>query len=94
MYPASEGKVGFVFEQNREQSIKVRRVTDVHADFDEAEPGQPGASYFQFILDDGAEEYITRPNVDDGRLLHNLTRSAETLYFDTERRRLMLREVD
>ncbi len=35
-----------------------------------------------------------RPNVDDGRLLLNLINSAETLYFDTERRRLMLRQVD
>ena len=81
-------------EQNQEQAIKVRRVTNVHADFDEAEPGQPGAFYFQFILDDGAEEHIMRPNVDDGRLLLNLINTAETLYFDTERRRLMLREVD
>ena len=81
-------------EQNQEQAIKVRRVTNVHADFDEAEPGQPGAFYFQFILDDGAEEHIMRPNVDDGRLLLNLINTAETLYFDTQRRRLMLREVD
>ncbi len=81
-------------EQNQEASIKVRRVSDVHADFDEAEPGQPGTFYFQFILDDGAEEHIMRPNVDDGRLLLNLINSAETLYFDTERRRLMLRQVD
>ena len=81
-------------EQNQEQAIKVRRVTNVHADFDEAEPGQPGAFYFQFILDDGAEEHIMRPNVDDGRLLLNLINTAETLYFDTQRHRLMLREVD
>jgi hypothetical protein len=69
-------------------------VTDFHADFDEAEPGQPGAFYFQFILDDGAEEYVMRPNADDGRLLYNLITSAETLYFDTERHRLMMRKVD
>lgn len=84
-------------ERNRPQqegSIKVRRVTDVRADFDEAEPGQPGAFYFQFILDDGAEEHVMRPNVDDGRLLLNLINSVETLYFDTERQRLMLRQVD
>ena len=81
-------------EQNQEQAIKVRRVTNVHADFDEAEPGQPGAFYFQFILDDGAEEHIMRPNVDDGRLLLNLINAAETLYLDTERNRLMMRQVD
>ena len=74
--------------------MKVGRVTNVHADFDEAEPRQPWAFYFQFILDDGAEEHIMRPNVDDGRLLLNLINTAETLYFDTQRRRLMLREVD
>ena len=53
-------------EQNLEQDIKIRRVTNVHADFDEAEPGQPGAFYFQFILDDSAEEHVMRPNVDMG----------------------------
>ena len=81
-------------QQNLEGSIKIRRVTDVHADFDEAEPGQPGAFYFQFILDDGAEEHVMRPNVNDGRLLLNLINSADNLYFDTERQRLMLRKVD
>lgn len=84
-------------ERNRPQQedpIKVRRVTNFHADFDEAEPGQPGAFYFQFILDDGAEEHVMRPNVDDGRLLYNLITSADSLYFDVERRRLMMREVD
>ena len=81
-------------EQNREDSIKIRRVTNFHADFDEAEPGQHGAFYFQFILDDGADEHIMRPTPDDGRLLYNLIRAADTLYFDTERRRLMMRGVE
>ena len=84
-------------EQNRKQAegtVKVRRVTDVHADFDEAEPGQPGVFHFQLILDDGAEEYVMSPMASDGRLLHNLIRSSESLYFDTERKRLMLRQVD
>lgn len=80
--------------QNMEKAIKVRRVTDVHADFDEAEPGEPGVFHFQLILDDGAEEYIMSPTASDGRLLHNLIRSSESLYFDTERKRLMLRQVD
>ena len=55
---------------------------------------QPGTFYFQFILDDGADEHVMRPHVDDGRLLYNLITSAETLYFDTERKRLIMRDVD
>ncbi len=34
-----------------------------------------------------------RPTPDDGRLL-NLIRAADTLYFDTKRRRLMMRGVE
>ena len=79
----------------QEGSIKVRRVTDFHADFEESgSVDQPGTFYFQFILDDGADEHVMRPHVDDGRLLYNLITSAETLYFDTERKRLIMRDVD
>lgn len=81
--------------QRSEQAIKVRRVTDVHADFDAGDgPGEDGRFFFQFILDDGAEEFVLEPSVSAGRLLLSMIEDAETLFLDTERGRLMLRKLD
>ena len=41
-------------EQSTEQSILVRQVTDVHANWSEQERGAPGKFSFQLILDNGA----------------------------------------
>jgi hypothetical protein len=48
-------------EQQTEQAIKVRQVTEVHGNFNEEEHGEPGKFSFQFVLDDGADEYVLRP---------------------------------
>jgi hypothetical protein len=82
-------------QQNTEGAIKVRRVTDVHADFDAGDgPGEDGRFFFLFVLDDGAEEFVLEPSVSAGRLLLSMIEDAETLFFDTERRRLVLRKLD
>jgi len=78
-----------------EGAIRVRRVTDVHADFDAGEgPGEDGRFLFLFVLDDGAEEFVLEPSVSSGRLLLSMIEDAENLFLDTERGRLMLRKLD
>ena len=76
------------------QEVHIRRVTNVHADFDDEGPGGDGVVRFQFILDDGAEEYVMTPTISPGRLILAMIRDAETLLLDTERGRLVLRGLD
>ena len=66
-------------EQQTEQAIKVRQVTEVHGNFNEEERGEPGKFSLQFVLDNGAEEYVLRPqdisaalHMSDGRGPHTL----------------------
>ncbi len=73
-------------EQHTEQAIKVRQVTDVHANWSAQERGEPGKFSYQLILDDGAEEFIIRVPADDAKVLRDLFHDAEdTIYFDLER---------
>jgi len=69
-------------EQNVEQQIKVRRVTNVHANWNEEERGEPGKFSLQLILDDGAEEYAIRPPAADTKVILKMLDSAETVSFD------------
>ncbi len=79
-------------EQTR-QAIKVRQVTDVHANWNEEERGAPGKFSFQLILDDGAEEYVIRPTNEDADVLVDLFEQTDTIYFDTERGVLIFGDV-
>ncbi len=69
-------------EQNVEQKIQVRRVTNVHANWNEEERGEPGKFSLQLILDDGAEEYAIRPPAADTKVILKMLDSAETVSFD------------
>jgi hypothetical protein len=69
-------------DQNVEQQIQVRRVTDVHANWNEEERGEPGKFSLQLILDDGAEEYAIRPPPEDTKVILKMLSSAETVSFD------------
>ena len=71
-----------VSEQNTEQQIQVRQVTDVQASWTEHERGEPGSFTLQLILDDGAEEYVLLPTADDAKVMLKLFRSTESVYFD------------
>lgn len=71
-----------VSEQNTEQQIKVRQVTDVQASWTEHERGEPGSFTLQLILDDGAEEYVLLPTADDTKVMLKLFRSTDKVYFD------------
>ena len=80
-------------EQHTEQSIKVRQVTDVHANWSEQERGAPGKFSFQLILDNGAEEYAIRPPADDADVLVELFKLTDKIYFDMSRQVLIFGDV-
>ena len=80
-------------EQQTEQQIKVRQVTDVHANWNEEERGTPGKFSFQLILDNGAEEYAIRPPAEDADALMDLFAMSETMYFDLERQVLIFNNI-
>ena len=80
-------------EQNTEQSIMVRQVTDVHANWSEQERGAPGKFSFQLILDNGAEEYAIRPPADDADVLVELFKLTSTVYFDMSREVLIFGDI-
>ena len=80
-------------EQNTEQSIMVRQVTDVHANWSEQERGVPGKFSFQLILDNGAEEYAIRPDAEDADVLVELFKLTDKLYFDMSRQVLIFGSV-
>jgi hypothetical protein len=75
-------KVIPVSEQNTEQQIQVRQVTDVQASWTEHERGEPGSFTIQLILDDGAEEYVLLPTADDAKVMMKLFQSTDAVYFD------------
>ncbi|HEX2182954.1 MAG TPA: hypothetical protein VHH10_11765 [Rubrobacteraceae bacterium] len=80
-------------EQQTESAIKVRQVTQAHANWNEEERGAPGKFSFQLVLDDGAEEYVIRPTVDDAKVILKLLERSDTVYFDMERRVLIPNNV-
>ena len=80
-------------EQQTEQAIKVRQVTDVHANWSAQERGEPGKFSYQLILDEGAEEYILRVTVEDAKVLRDFFHDADAIYFDLEREVLIFGEI-
>ncbi len=80
-------------EQNIEQHIKVRQVTDVQASWTETERGEHGLFTIQLILDDGAEEYVLRPTAEDAKVMLKLFRRSETVYFDLDRKVLIPSDI-
>ena len=80
-------------EQHTEQSIMVRQVTDVHANWSEQERGTPGKFSFQLILDNGAEEYAIRPPADNADVLVELFKLTDKIYFDMSRQVLIFGNI-
>ncbi|HLL40017.1 MAG TPA: hypothetical protein VK357_10180 [Rubrobacteraceae bacterium] len=76
-------------ELNTEAMIQVRRVTNIHANWNEEGRGEPGKFSFQLVLDDGAEEYAIRPPAEDAEVIVELISKTDVLYFDTERKVLI-----
>ena len=80
-------------EQHTEQTIRVRQVTDVHANWSEQERGTPGKFSFQLILDNGAEEYAIRPPADDADVLVELFKLTDNIYLDMSRQVLIFGNI-
>ena len=76
-------------KRNTEQQILVRQVTHVQASWAEAERGQRGTFTVQLILDQGADEYVLRPDPDDLDVLLRLLAMSDTATFDLNRKVLM-----
>jgi glucosamine 6-phosphate synthetase-like amidotransferase/phosphosugar isomerase protein len=72
-------------EQQTESAIKVRQVTDVHANWSHQGELEHGKFSYQLILDDGAQETVIMPTA-----FHD----ADTIYWDTEREVLIFGKID
>jgi hypothetical protein len=82
-----------VAEHNTEQSIMVRQVTNLHANWSEQERGGPGKFSYQLILDNGAEEYAIRPEAEDADVLIELFTLTDKIYFDMSRQVLIFGNI-
>ena len=80
-------------EQQTEQAIKVRQVTDIHGNWSAQERGEPGKFSYQLILDEGAAEYVLRVTADDAKVLRDWFHDANSVYFDMEREVLIFGEI-
>ena len=67
-------------EQNTEQSIRVRQITDVHANWSHQGELEHGKFSYQLILDNGVEEALIMPTADDAKVLRDLIHDADALY--------------
>jgi lipoprotein NlpI len=76
-------------EERTEQQIVVREVTHMQASWTEGERGAPGYFTVQLILDNGAEEYVLRPTVEDAEEIFRLRDRSGRVYFDLQRKVLM-----
>jgi hypothetical protein len=72
-------------EQNTEGAIRVRQITDVHANWSHQGENQYGKFSYQLILDNGAEEALILPTADDAKVLRDLIHDADTLYWDLDK---------
>lgn len=80
-------------EQNTEQTIRVREVTDVQISWTENERGTPGDFTVQLILDNGAEEYVLHPTAEDTKVQLELFERATSVYFDLDRKVLVPNDI-
>ncbi len=80
-------------EQNTEQAIRVRQVTDVHSNWSYQGDLEQGKFSYQFILDNGAEEVLIMPTADDAKVLRDLIHDSEALFWDTEKEVLIFGKI-
>jgi len=80
-------------EQQTEQRILIREVTQVQASWTEAERGAPGAFTLQLILDHGADEYVLRPTADDADVILKLIKRSDKAMFDLDRKVLIFGSI-
>ena len=80
-------------EQNTEGTIRVRQITDVHANWSSQGPLEQGKFSYQLILDNGAEEAIIMPTADDAKVIRDLLHDAGTLYRDLDKEIIIFGKV-
>ena len=80
-------------EQQTESAIKIRQVTDVHSNWSSQGPLQDGKFSYQLILDDGAEESLIMPTVQDAKVLRDLFHDADSIFWDTEKEVLIFGKI-
>lgn len=76
-------------EESTEEQILVRQVTHVQASWTERERGEEGVFTLQLILDQGADEYVLRPDPDDLEIILRLLQLSDRVSFDLNRKVLM-----
>ena len=76
-------------EERLEQKIAVREVTHMQASWTEADRVAPGDFTVQLILDNGADEYVLHPTVEDAEEIFRLRDRSGRVYFDLQRKVLM-----
>ena len=81
-------------EQQTESAIKIRQVTDVHANWSSQGPLEDGKFSYQLILDNGAQEALIMPTVDDAKVLRDLIHDANAIYWDTEKEVLIFGKIN
>jgi hypothetical protein len=82
-----------VAEKHTEESIKVRQVTDVQVSWTERDRGESGAFTVQLILDSGAEEYVLQPTAEDTKVMVELFKLTDKIFFDVSRQVLIFGDV-
>ena len=80
-------------EQNTEQTIQVRQVTDIHANWSYDGELEDGKFSYQLILDNGAEEAVVMPSTESTDVLEELIQDAEALFWDTQNQVLILSKI-
>ena len=80
-------------EQNTEQTIKVRQVTNIHSNWSYQGDLQNGKFSYQLILDNGAQEALIMPTAEDGKLLRDLIHDSEALYWDLDKEVLIFGKI-
>ena len=83
----------YTVEQQTEQRILIREVTQVQASWTEAERGAPGAFTLQLILDHGADEYVLRPTAEDSDVILKLIKRSDKAMFDLDRKVLIFGSI-
>ena len=81
-------------QQNTEQTIRVRQVTDVHSNWSSHGPLENGKFSYQLILDNGGEEVLIMPTADDAKVLRDFFNDADTIYFDTEKEVIIFGKIN
>ncbi len=80
-------------EQDTEQTIRVRQVTDVQISWTEHGRGDHGSFTVQLILDNGAEEYVLQPTAEDTKVQIELFKLTDKVYFDMSRQVLIFGNI-